>query len=379
MSKSELFSSLPDVTFAGKDPDTIQREIIRLYEDASGRTLARADPVRLFIDAIILAVIQQRSIIDNAAKMNLLAYASGSYLDQLGALLGVSRLAPEPARTTIQFTLTGALSYPAVIPQGTRITPGDGVIFATTSELIIPSGALTGSVEAVCGTAGTSGSGYAPGQVRKLIDTFSFGVNAQNLTETNGGTDTEGDENFRERIQIAPESFSAAGPVKAYEYWARTANSDIIAVSVMGPPDTQPGHVEIYPLMTGGNLPSDEVLAEVLSVCNAENIRPDTDYVHVLRPIVVDYNLDITYWVDAAKSTEAKYLCSSVESAVNEFVLWQKKSLGRDINPSELVKRVIEAGAKRCEVRQPAFRVLKANELGVCGSVRVVYGGLEEG
>lgn len=377
--KSELFSSLPDVTFADKDPDTIQREVIRLYEDASGRTLARADPVRLFIDAVILAVIQQRNVIDNAAKMNLLAYSSGSYLDQLGALFGVTRLTPQPALTTIRFTLTNTLTYPAVIPQGSRITPGDGVIFATTHDLTIPAGELAGNIEAVCETAGTTGNGYASGQVRKLMDTFTFGVSAQNLTETNGGTDTESDENFRERIQIAPESFSVAGPTKAYEYWARSANSDIIAVSVMGPPDTNPGNVEIYPLMSGGTLPSAEVLLEVYNACNADNVRPDTDYVHVLTPIVVDYNLDMTYWIDAGKSAESQYLRSSVEGAVDEWVLWQRKSLGRDINPSELVKRVVEAGAKRCEVREPGFRVLRANELGVCAGVNVVYGGLEEG
>ncbi len=377
--KSELFSSLPDVTFANKDPDTIQREVIRLYEDASGRTLARSDPVRLFIDAVILAIIQQRNIIDSAAKQNLLAYSSGSYLDQLGALLGVTRLTPQPAYTTIRFTLSNPLTYQALIPQGTRITPGDGVIFATTQDLTIPAGELTVNIDAVCETPGTAGNGYASGQVRKLMDTFTFGVSAQNLTETNGGTDTESDENFRERIQIAPESFSVAGPTKAYEYWARSANSDIIAVSVMGPPDTQPGNVEIYPLMTGGTLPSAEVLLEVYNACNAENVRPDTDYVHVLTPIVVDYNLDITYWIDAAKSTESEHLRTNIEAAVNEWVLWQRKDLGRDINPSELVKRVVEAGAKRCEVREPVFRVLRGNELGVCENVSVVYGGLEEG
>ena len=146
MPKSELFSALPDVTFAEKDPDTIQREIIRLYEDASGRTLARADPVRLFIDAIILAVIQQRNIIDNAAKMNLLAYASGGYLDQIGALLGVSRLEASHALTTLRFTLKNTLTYRAVIPQGTRLTPDNAVIFATSSELVIPAGEIFGDV-----------------------------------------------------------------------------------------------------------------------------------------------------------------------------------------------------------------------------------------
>ena len=75
--KSSLYSELPEVLFAEKDPDTITQEIVNIYENFSGRTLTRSDPVRLFIDAIILTIIQQRNVIDHAAKMNLLAYAEG--------------------------------------------------------------------------------------------------------------------------------------------------------------------------------------------------------------------------------------------------------------------------------------------------------------
>lgn len=378
MSKSELYAQLEDITFAERDPDAISAEVIRLYEDASGRTLARADPVRLFLDSVILAIIQQRNVIDHAAKMNLLAYATGSYLDHIGALLGVTRLEASHAMTTVTFTLKGALTYPAIIPQGTRITPGDGVNFATVQELRIPTGALSGTVEAMCTEPGTSANGYVAGQIRRLVDVLPYDITCENVTVSSGGTDTEADDNYRERIQIAPESFSTAGPVKAYEYYARSANSDIIDVAVMGPPDTKPGYVEIYPLMTNGVLPSDEVLAEVLRTCSADNVRPDTDYVTVLRPQSVSYTLNMTYYIDESVSTSASYIQGNVEGAVSEWVLWQRKALGRDINPSELTRRVLDAGAKRCVISSPAFTVLRRNELAVCTSQSVIYGGLEE-
>ncbi|MBQ2616631.1 MAG: baseplate J/gp47 family protein [Synergistaceae bacterium] len=377
MPKSDLFPSLSDIVFAEKDPDTITKEIISLYEASSGRTIARADPVRLFIDAIILAIVQQRNIIDHSAKMNLLAYAEGEYLDHLGALLGVVRLEASHAVTTIRFTLKHTYSYNVVIPEGLRLSAGS-LVFATTSALTIKAGTLTGDVEAQCTTAGVIGNGLVAGQIVKFVDVPNVDVKAENITTTNGGSDTESDEAFRERIQIAPESFSVAGPVKAYEYHARSANPDIIGVAVAGPPDTQPGHVNIYPLMTGGTLPGDEVLGQVLNACSASDVRPDTDYVHVLKPVQVSYALDVKFWIDAEKSSAAGIIRVNCVDAINDWITWQRSSLGRDINPSELIHRVVAAGAKRCEVYSPAFTVLKGWEVGVCTSQSVNYAGLED-
>lgn len=378
IAKSELFPNLSEVIFAEKDPDKITSEILSIYESLTGRTLARADPVRLFLDAVILSIIQQRNLIDFAAKQNLLAYASGEYLDHIGALLGVSRLEASHAVTTIRFTLSIPFANNVVIPSGTRVSTGDGAVFSTVYDCVIPKGTLIGEVTTRCVNAGTSGNGYAPGQVNRLVDVLGFGTKAENITETSGGTDAESDENFRERIQIAPESFSVAGPKEAYRYFARSANADIIDVAVMGPPDTNPGYVDIYPLMTGGTLPSDEVLGEVLKVCSAENVRPDTDYVSVKSPVNVNYSLNVKYWIDDKDSVNSSYIRSEVESEVEGWILWQRQKLGRDINPSELIRRVINAGAKRCEVSSPEFRVLKDYEVGMCVNSNVEYGGLEK-
>ena len=377
IAKSELFSALNDITFANKDPDTITREIITLYENSSGRTLSRADPVRLFLDAIILAVIQQRNIIDYAAKQNLLAYASGDALDHLGALLGVTRLQPAHAVCSVLFSLPQPLNYSVTIPAGTRLSVSS-LTFAATHEGTIKAGDTSITLTAQCTSSGSQGNGFLPGQVRRLVDVLPFTVSAENITETNGGTDTESDEAFRERIQIAPESFSTAGPVKAYEYFARSADTDIIDVAVIGPPVTQPGHVNIYPLMTGGTLPSQEVIDRVYETCSTDNVRPDTDYLTVLSPETVNYSLNVHYWIDEQDSAGSSYIQALTEQAVNDWILWQRKSLGRDINPSELVAGIVNAGAKRCEVISPEFTALEKWQVAVCANQNVVYEGLEK-
>ena len=376
--KSELFPTLSDIAFAEKDPDIITQEVLSLYERLTGRTLARSDPVRLFLDAVILLIIQQRNIIDFAAKQNLLAYSEGEYLEHLGALLGVSRLDPSSASCTLRFTAETESENDRVIPAGVRAAKGDDV-FVTDTDCVIPAGELTGDVTATAQTAGASLNGYIPGEINTLLDALSFRVRVSNITTTSGGSDTETDENLRERIQIAPESFSVAGPKNAYVFWAKTANPDIADVAVIGPPVIAPGHVDIYPLMVNGELPSDEVIAQVMETCNREDIRPDTDYLSVKCPEVINFDLHVNFWIDERKASSAMLLASQVNAAADAWVLWQKSALGRDINPSELVHRMVEAGAKRVEVVSPEFRVLEDWQVGIAENIVVNYAGLERG
>ena len=378
--KSDLFPALADIVFAEKAADEIESAIITQYETLAGRTLAKGDPVRLFLEAIVLVIIQQRALIDYAAKQNLLAYADGDYLDHIGALLEVTRLEASRAMTTLKFTLSEVQPSAVIIPEGTRATPGGGtILFATTESVDIPAGEREAEVTAQCTLSGTQGNGYVPGQIRKLVDPFPFEMTVENITETYGGSDTETDENFRERIQIAPESFSVAGPTGAYEYWARSAHQGIIDVAVLGPPDTEPGNVNIYPLMTDGDLPTQEILDAVYEVCNADDKRPDTDFVHVLSPEPVEFELNVSYWIDRKRATQAAQIQRAVEEAVNAWALWQRSKLGRDLNPSELNHRMVAAGAKRTEIISPEFRVLTASQVAIMTAKTLTLGGLEDG
>ena len=378
--KSDLFPALADIVFAEKSADEIESEIITLYEQISERTLARGDPIRLFLETITLIIIHQRSLIDYAAKQNLLAYAEGDYLDHLGALLEVTRLEASHAMTTLKFTLSEAQSFVVTIPAGTRVSPGGGsMLFATTESAEISAGDTETLITAQCTVAGSAGNGFVAGQLKKLVDPFPFEMSVTNTTTSYGGSDTENDENYRERIQIAPESFSVAGPRGAYEYYARSAHQDIIDVAIVGPPDIAPGYVKVYPLMKGGALPSQEVLNQVLAICGADDVRPLTDCVSAHAPEVVNYSLNVKYYIDRAKATQSTELQAAIGEAVTGWVTWQRSKLGRDLNPSELNHRMVAAGAKRTEITSPAFRVLKAYELAVPSKITVTFGGLEDG
>lgn len=377
--KSELFSVLPEIIFAEKDAGVIEAEIIKAYEEASGRKLYPADPVRLFLETITLLIVQQRNLIDFSAKQNLLAYAQTWGLDHLGAHLGVYRLQPQKALTTLAFKLSEAQALPCTIPQGTRATHDGEIFWATTTTAIIPPGEIEATATAECSIEGALGNGYLPGQIKKIVDPFPWLQSVKNVTLTAGGADAENDENFRERIQLAPEAFSNAGSKGAYRYWARTAHQNIIDVEVLGPPDTEPGNVELYPLLQGGELPSQEVLDLVDQTCNAEDIRPDTDYVHVLSPVSIKYDLRLTYWIERANSTQATAIQAACEQAISGWLSWQRARLGRDLNPDELIHRLKRVGIKRTEILSPVFTVLSPSQVAIPENIEITFGGLEDG
>lgn len=400
--------NLAPINFAERSATEIRSYIITIYESISGRVLSQSDPIRLFLEAIATIIINQRSVIDFAAKQNLLSYTTDEYVDYLAELVGVKRNQAEPAKTTIRFTLSQPLGSVYTVPAGTLLNAG-ALEFSTTEDLDIAIGQVTGDVTAECTTPGTIGNNLLPGQIRVLVEPLPYVSAVENITTSNGGSEREGVESMVERIRLAPSSFSVAGPRDAYIYWALTANPAIIDVSVSTPdPDnirelvysvleshsaspelisdmqdalenaTWPGTVDVRPLLEGGTIPQHEVLDQVNSVLSADDVRPFTDVVEVNAPEVAGYNVDVDYWVRSADAASSVSIQAAVNAAVQDYIKWQKTKIGRDIVPDELIHRMMSAGAKRVVVNSPTYTVLDDTQVAQEGTVIVEYQGLED-
>lgn len=376
---NSFLENLPNINFAEKDVAVIEAEIIAHFEKSIGRTLFPGDPLRLLLLTFVHYLTQQRNIIDFAGKQNLLKYATDGFIQNIGALVGTTMLEPMPAVTTLEFTISTILPNNTIVPKGTRTTPGNNIFFATTEDVEIIAGDHKVIATAVCTQVGSIGNGFLPGQINRLSDPFPFHSSVQNTTTTQGGTDRESLESFRERTRLAPESYSTAGPYGAYEYWAKSASQLIIDVSVKSP---SPGVVEIVPLLQGGEIPTQSILDEVYAACNDDQRRPLTDHVVVRAPETIKYSLEFTYFIARIDSAIGTTIQQRVYEVVENFILWQKSKLGRDINPTRLIEMVKSAGVKRIDMYtiQPSFTVLQYYELGVAdlNSINVIYGGLED-
>lgn len=368
---------LPEVNFLETDAETIRSQIITGFEQASGDTLAAGDPRRLFLLSITDVIIQQRTAINLAAQQNLLSYAQGGYLDALGQLLAVERMAESKAVTTIEFTLSQALGSVYTIPAGTQVTNGV-VTFETDEDLLIPIGQTKGEVSASCTVAGPVGNDYLAGQISTIVTPMTFVSGAQNTTITTGGADAESDPDFADRIRLAPNSFSVAGPEKAYVYHAKSVSPAIIDVKVDSP---TPGEVDVYVLLTDGTLPTEDTLEQIEEHLSDENIRPLTDYVVVKAPTASNYEIELHYWINQEDSSKAAQIQADVEEAVEQYRLWQQTKIGRDITPGKLLQLVFAAGASRVDdskLKPAAWKKLEAMQVAQCTKVNVVYEGYKD-
>lgn len=367
-------NSLPEVNFAEKSADDIESAIITTYEALTEKTLYPGDPVRLFLETVATIIIQQRIMIDIAAKQNTLRYAGGDYLDHIGVLMGTPRLPAAKAKTTLKFILSGIRQEATPIPQGTRATPGDKIYFETIEPAEVPAGILFVEVLAECTQFGAIGNNFMPGQINKIVDLFPYYQSVENITLSVGGADIEDDEAYRQRINEAPEMFSTAGPNGAYEYWAKRASQKIIDVAVYTP---APGEVEIRPLTDDG-IVTDEILEDVDKICNDKSVRPLTDRVKVLAPQKTDYMINATYYIAKENTAVLKSIQESVIKALNEYILWQRSKLGRNINQSELIYKLKAAGASRVEVISPAFTKLEVWQVANIVNTTLNYGGVDD-
>lgn len=377
-----------DLEFVEVDTDTIKNEVISYVEENAGITLAPADPRRLFLETICyyIGLIEKEQ--DTTGKMNLLYFSKADYLEHLSAFLNVTRLDASAASATIKASISTALSYAVTIPAGTRITAGDELYFSVASAITIPAGETSAEGIVKCTTTGSVGNGYVAGQLNKIVDNLAFVATIVNTEETTGGADAESDDDLRERTHEAVEKLSTAGPDGAYKYWAMSASSAIIDVAVYSP---SPGTVHIRPLLENGEIPNESVLETVLETCNDKEVRPLTDYVQVLAPEQVQYNIKGTYYISTVNSANETTIKEAVEQAIQDYILWQKTKLGRDIDPNELIYYMRKAGAGRIELTEPVYTEIIADDsltatvnqenstaqVAIENEVDVVYGGIK--
>lgn len=337
------------IKLVADDPLAITDELVRAYEAATGKTLYPAQIERLFIDLIAYRETLVRGLINDVARQNLVAFARAPMLDFLGELVGVARLSAQPARTTLRFTRPGAAASTSLIPSGTLIQAAPGLYFSTTADGLIAAGAGGQFIDlpALCDTDGPLGNGYLPGQIKEPLSILPDAVTVANLTTTSGGADPEGDDRLRERIRLAPEMFSTAGPRLAYRFAAMSASPLIVDVAVASP---VPGLVRLYPLTTTG-LPSPEVKALVLAAASAEDVRPLCDGVEVADPLDVPFAVDaqLTLFSDADAATTM----ARAEAALAAFCAEVAGSLGRDVVRSQLMAALSVPGVYRVNLVAP--------------------------
>lgn len=205
-------------------------------------------------------------------------------------------------------------------------------------------------------------------------------------SEDNTSENFESDERFRQRIKLALEGHSTAGPAGAYTFHAFTASPAVHDVHVDAPefayidlPEEiqsylpanthllsctrnanlskpAPGDVVVTVLSNEGNgAASESVLSEVKAHLEMDDVRPLTDRVNVVSADIIEFNLEATlYFYPGMNAAE---IIQGAKASVNHFFT-ERAKLGHDISISALHAALHIAGVQRAEIHLPTQDIL---------------------
>jgi len=159
----------------------------------------------------------------------------------------------------------------------------------------------------------------------------------------------ENDTDLRLRVQLAPQSFSVAGPEGDYRSHARDADGRVLDASATSPKE---GEVRVTVLSREGDgTATPDLLAKVEAALRSEDIRPLTDYVTVQSAAILPY--DVVAILHLFPGPDSSVV---VAEALRRLAIYVEAChrLGRVVARSGLDAALHVAGVERVELLYPA-------------------------
>ena len=369
--------------FVETDAAKIYTAILSALMDNVGEPLYPGDERRIFGDALAAVLVAVYNEFNDCMQQRTLQYARGYVLDAIGERYGITRAAPAHSTAVFRFSVQSARMENIIIDAGTKITTDGSVYFETDNIAVLQAGELSVDIPGTCTEGGEAYNGFAVGTIATLVDLIPYISSVQNTTVSSGGDDgepynEEGDNKLRERIRLAPATQSTAGPESAYRYFALSADPEIVDVAIDSP---SANVINIYPLMSGGEIPDEETLEKVEAACSADDVRPMTDLVTAIAPTAVTYDIELKYYCTADNEADTIKAVEASGGAIDQYNEWQTSALGRDINPDQLRKLILSPdwdstliGADRVDIVKPVFTEIAKNKVAkFSGSLTVTH------
>lgn len=188
---------------------------------------------------------------------------------------------------------------------------------------------------------------------------------------TGAGAIMESDDDFRQRIVLAPEAFSTAGPELAYVALAKGAAGDVLDASAISP---APGEILLSVLSrTGDGTAPASLIATVLAATSARDKRPLGDAVTVQSAQI--RNFSITARLVTFSGPDLAVVIANAQARLAAYLI-ENRRIGRTITQSGIIAALTVAGVHRVDLIGPAADVAcDRTQAAWCTGITVEHGG----
>ncbi len=175
----------------------------------------------------------------------------------------------------------------------------------------------------------------------------------------------ESDARLRERVQMAPERLSVAGPEGAYRFHALSADADVRDVAVSSP---TPGSVLVTVLsQQGDGAPDQGMLDAVDAALTDRTVRPLTDSVSVQAATIIPWSIEAE--LALFDGPDPAVVLAAAEEAAAAYAA-EQHMLGRDITLSGVYAALHRPGVQNVLLASPVDDItVEADEAAWCAEV----------
>ena len=349
-----------------------QAELLSALIQTGIRQTAAGGKARAFCDIVgdKLGEMEARSYA--AIGQTLLPYATGTGLDFLGELYGVTRIPQQDVRSTASddnftfYALRGTFGNlnsgrDIVVPTGTRVFTEAGThVYTIDAPVTLPAAATTQSFTATSLSAGASGNAPAGVIVRHNFTNYSDSRYGSLLVTNQyglvGGRDVEDDESYRYRINLTLQSRGGAaeadlrlavlvvpgvqdvvftreaGSFTAYIYGVSPVVPPSLLTLVQAEIDARTAYplvgMAVAPDLVGISLSTTATFASTTSTVDRQSVI--TDAVHAagdyLNNLKVGQAVVLNEIADRIRNTDARILdIGAPNRPLNDIFLWRSR------------------------------------------------------
>lgn len=181
----------------------------------------------------------------------------------------------------------------------------------------------------------------------------------------------ETDDSLRQRIVLAPEAFSVAGPELAYVAHAKAASGDVLDASATSP---APGEVLVSVLSVVGDGTASRALLDTVQAVVADNaIRPLGDHVTTASAEIIPFAIDAA--LTTFSGPDVGIVLAAARAGAAAYVADCHK-LGRNVRRAGLDAAMKVAGVENVVITAPAGDVLcDATQAPHCTGILITHAG----
>jgi phage-related baseplate assembly protein len=188
-----------------------------------------------------------------------------------------------------------------------------------------------------------------------LFGVYRLTTPADNTVSPPIAAGKESDDDFRRRIQLAPEAYSTAGSAGAYVFHALSADVTIKDATAWSPKPGS-GRVTVSIMSSGENpVPTADQVNKVRTLLHDPAIKPLTDMVSVVPATVI--NVDLKAKISMYPGPDAAVVVSDIQKALLKLKT-RINSLGRDLTRSSLLAALSQEGVHDVDLISPAQDIL---------------------